>query len=186
MGIKWGYSSIAELIDEGVDDETRLAIKKIIIETDGVIDSHCLRSRKMAGKIILDVHVLVDKYITASEGHYIAESVRSNVYYNINNIKDITVHVDVSDHLDEFIKPKKLGPSRSEIIIKMKEYMTTHHLNVDILSDKKMLLYYMEDSINIILFIKSIDSLVEFQHKLSHIMINEYKLNIQVVAHIEE
>ena len=65
MGVKWGYSSVAELIDEGVDDDTRKSIKDIIANTEGVEDFHYLRTRKMAGKIILDVHVLVDKYSTA-------------------------------------------------------------------------------------------------------------------------
>lgn len=30
MGVKWGYSAVAELIDEGVDDQTRQDIKAII------------------------------------------------------------------------------------------------------------------------------------------------------------
>ncbi|MDE4959716.1 cation transporter, partial [Francisella tularensis subsp. holarctica] len=40
MGVKWGYSSVAELIDEGVDDQTRQDIKAIIATTQGVEDFH--------------------------------------------------------------------------------------------------------------------------------------------------
>ncbi|MDE5020899.1 cation transporter, partial [Francisella tularensis subsp. holarctica] len=36
MGVKWGYSAVAEIIDEGVDDQTLQDIKAIIAKTQGV------------------------------------------------------------------------------------------------------------------------------------------------------
>ncbi|MFC4891706.1 cation diffusion facilitator family transporter [Pseudofrancisella aestuarii] len=184
MGIKWGYSAVSELIDEGVDEETRASIKKIIRDTEGVLDFHCLRSRKMAGKIIIDVHILVDKYITASEGHYIAEKVRSNIYYNIENIKDITVHVDVTDHYDVFVKLDKIEPSRKEIIEQLKHYCSSTYLNIDLLLEKKMFLYYLENHIDIYLFLKDEKLLEEYQHKLSKFKIKNHNIEITVFAYI--
>lgn len=184
MGIKWGYSAVSELIDEGVDEETRVSIKKIIRDTEGVLDFHCLRSRKMAGKIIIDVHILVDQYITASEGHYIAEKVRSNIYYNIENIKDITVHVDVTDHYDVFVKLDKIEPSRKEIIEQLKHYCSSTYLNIDLLLEKKMFLYYLEDHIEIYLFLRDEKLLEEYQHKLSNFKIKNHNIEITVFAYI--
>ncbi|APC96660.1 cation diffusion facilitator family transporter [Francisella frigiditurris] len=184
MGIKWGYSAVSELIDEGVDEETRVSIKKIIRDTEGVLDFHCLRSRKMAGKIIIDVHILVDKYITASEGHYIAEKVRSNIYYNIENIKDITVHVDVTDHYDVFVKLDKAEPSRKEIIEQLKHYCSSTYLNIDLLLEKKMFLYYLESHIEIYLFLKDEKLLEEYQHKLSNFKIKNHNIEVTVFAYV--
>ncbi len=183
MGVKWGYSAVAELIDEGVDEDTQSRIQQIISKVEGVQDFHCLRSRKMAGKIILDVHVLVDKYMTASEGHYIAEKVRTSVFYGIDNIKDITVHIDVVNHEDEFINPKDLEPSRINILAELKTFMALHSLNVDILSDKEMLMYYLEDRIELMLFIKDKNCLDEFQTKLSIFKIARFDMKVLVLAH---
>jgi cation diffusion facilitator family transporter len=127
MGVKWGYSSVAELIDEGVDDDTRKSIKDIIANTEGVEDFHYLRTRKMAGKIILDVHVLVDKYSTASEGHYVAEIVKSNIYHNVENIKDITVHIDVANHEDGVIKLENFEPSRKDIYQAILDFLAEYN-----------------------------------------------------------
>lgn len=53
MGVKWGYSAVSELIDEGVDEETNAKIREIIANTEGVEDFHYLRTRKWQAKSCL-------------------------------------------------------------------------------------------------------------------------------------
>jgi cation diffusion facilitator family transporter len=115
MGITWGIESISELIDTGIDQESIQKIEDAIKNTDGVRDFHQLRTRKMAGKVFLDVHILVDSNITVSEGHHIGEYTRAAINNAIDGIEDITVHIDVDNHPEGIPKSEQLAPSRKEI-----------------------------------------------------------------------
>lgn len=180
MGIKLGYSSVAELIDEGVDDETRKSIKDVIINTEGVDDFHYLRTRKMAGKIVLDVHVLVDKYFTASEGHYVAEIVKSNIFYNIENIKDITVHIDVTNHEDGVVKLENFEPSRKEIYEAILAFLTQSNLDATLLLNKKMAIYYFDNIIQVDLYVKRSNDLKKYAEIVNNFEYKNYDMNINL------
>lgn len=186
MGVRWGYSAVAELIDEGVDAETRKSIKEIITNSEGVQDFHFLRTRKMAGKIVLDVHILVDKYSTASEGHYIAEIVKSNIYHNIENIKDITVHVDVTNHEDGVIKLENFEPSRIEILSKIKEIFAQNNIDESNILDKKMSIYYFENEILVDLYVKRSNDLKRLSKMLSNLSVNGYNTNVSLYCHLAD
>jgi cation diffusion facilitator family transporter len=180
MGIKWGYSAVAELIDEGVDNETRESIKDIITTTEGVEDFHYLRTRKMAGKIVLDVHVLVDKYSTASEGHYVAEIVKSNIYHNVENIKDITVHIDVTNHEDGVIKLENFEPSRKDIHQAILDFLGECSLDKSLLLDKKMAIYYFKDIIQVDLYVKRSNDLKKYVEMVNDFEYKGYEINIDL------
>ncbi|MEY8767284.1 cation diffusion facilitator family transporter [Francisella philomiragia] len=186
MGVKWGYSAVAELIDEGVDAETRKSIKEIITNSEGVQDFHFLRTRKMAGKIVLDVHILVDKYSTASEGHYIAEIVKSNIYHNIENIKDITVHVDVTNHEDGVIKLENFEPSRIEILSEIKAIFAQNNIAESNILDKKMSIYYFENEILVDLYVKRSNDLKRLSKMLSNLSVNGYNTNVSLYCHLAD
>ena len=184
MGVKWGYSSVAELIDEGVDDDTRKSIKDIIANTEGVEDFHYLRTRKMAGKIILDVHVLVDKYSTASEGHYVAEIVKSNIYHNIENIKDITVHIDVTNHEDGVIKLENFEPSRKDIYQAILDFLAEYSLDKSLLLDKKMAIYYFENIIQVDLYVKRSNDLKKYADIVNDFEYKGYEVNVNLYCEL--
>ncbi|MGQ4001679.1 cation diffusion facilitator family transporter [Francisellaceae bacterium CB299] len=184
MGVKWGYSSVAELIDEGVDDDTRKSIKDIIANTEGVEDFHYLRTRKMAGKIILDVHVLVDKYSTASEGHYVAEIVKSNIYHNVENIKDITVHIDVANHEDGVIKLENFEPSRKDIYQAILDFLAEYNLDKSLLLDKKMAIYYFENIIQVDLYVKRSNDLKKYAEIVNDFEYKGYQINVNLYCEL--
>lgn len=151
MGVKWGYRSINELIDEGVNPELLTEMNQIIASTEGVISHHALRTRKMAGKILVDVHILVEQHITASEGHYVGERVRGGLAKKIDDIKDIIVHIDVADHPERFADPDKMPPCRSEIKQQMKQHLAEKSVD-DAIIENEMLLYYHHKKIEVVLF----------------------------------
>ncbi|AJC48951.1 cation transporter [Allofrancisella guangzhouensis] len=184
MGIKWGYSAVAELIDEGVDEQTREAIKEIISKIEGVRDFHYLRTRKMAGKIILDVHVLVDKYCTASEGHYIAEVVKSNIYHKIDDIKDITVHVDVSDHEIGVVNLENFEPSRHQIHELILGFFAANGLGEDLILDKQMSIYYFDKKIIVDLYVKRSNDLRKYIEQLKKLTYKSYTIYVNVYCQL--
>ena len=157
MGVKWSYKSFSELVDSGVNSETLAQIEAVLGKVDGVIKFHCLRTRKMAGQIMLDVHILVDEAITASEGHFIGECVRGALAYNIPHIKDITVHIDVAEHPEHFIDPDNLPPSRQIIESQLSNFINQigGQLNRD---EIELCIYYYPRQITLYLLVKKIST----------------------------
>lgn len=103
IGIEWGWRALNELSDEAVDEQTVGELRQAIANTPGVVQLHQLRTRRMADKILLDVHVQTLSYISVSEGHYTAELVRYRLKQQFPRVQDVVVHVDVDDdeHLHE-------------------------------------------------------------------------------------
>lgn len=134
----------------------------------------------MAGKIMLDVHVIVDKYSTASEGHYFAEIVKSNIYHNIENIKDITVHIDVTDHEDGVIKLENFEPSRKEIYAAIAEFFEEYGLEESLILEKNMSIYYFDDVINIDLFVKRSNDLKKYSQIIDNFEFKGFNISVNL------
>jgi len=113
MGFDYGWRSIKELIDTGVEAKLRLEIKQLISQTDGVHKIHQLRSRLMGNDIFIDLHVQVDPMISVSEGHFIAQNVHQRLMKKIPGVKDVTVHIDPED--DEVHKPSQHLSNRTTL-----------------------------------------------------------------------
>lgn len=113
IGIGWFWHAFAEFTEKGLDTEKIKAMRQCIAEVDGVIETHQLRTRTMADKVLLDVHLLIDSRLSASEGHHISENVMLNLSKAFPDLKDVTIHVDVENH--PHVVPKKLLPTRNEI-----------------------------------------------------------------------
>jgi cation diffusion facilitator family transporter len=120
MGGELAWTSISELVDTGVEPEILENITKIITLTKGVAAIHQLRTRSMGGAIFVDVHVLVNPKLTVSEAHYIAEQVYKNLLENIDEVKDVTVHIDSED--DTTVSKSLDLPTREELFELLKKH----------------------------------------------------------------
>ncbi|MBL4647671.1 MAG: cation transporter [Gammaproteobacteria bacterium] len=114
MGFKIAWDNLRELVDTGLNVKELITIKKVINTVPGVRAIHELRTRKMAGRALLDVHIIVDAMISVSEGHHIAERVIQALHKEIHIIDDVTVHIDVEDD-EKYSKSWQL-PLRSELL----------------------------------------------------------------------
>lgn len=97
IGWDLGWSSVRELVDRGLDAEDVAAIRAKIMEVDGVKAMHDLRTRLMGGNAFVDVDILVESTLTVSEGHRISAEVLKHLYEEIDEVVDVTVHVDPED-----------------------------------------------------------------------------------------
>lgn len=113
IGLKFSWQAVYELTDSSVSHEKTKEFANLILSLSGVRHMHRLRTRKMAERIFLDVHVLIAPYASASEGHYIAETVRVSLMKKYKEIEDITVHIDTEDHPETL--PERLPPTRRQI-----------------------------------------------------------------------
>ncbi|MXS80540.1 cation transporter [Nitrosomonas sp. GH22] len=91
------WASIRELIDTGMEPKAAAALKRIIETIDCVRGVHMLRSRRMGGAYLIDVHIVVSERLSVSEGHRIAEYVRLKLIGSHENITNVLVHIDPED-----------------------------------------------------------------------------------------
>jgi len=101
MIMKVGYEltlgGFRDLMDTALDEKNTRNIQVAIDNVSGVLKSHDLRTRKIGGKILMDVHIQVDSDLTVTEGHEVAERVRRQLIKNHPNTQDVLVHVDGYD-----------------------------------------------------------------------------------------
>jgi cation diffusion facilitator family transporter len=115
IGFDVAKSSVSELIDTGVDADRLDDIRDTIQSVDGVENLHLLRTRHMAGRVLVDVHLILhDPRVSVSEGHQISETVRAVLMGRFENIADVTVHIDPED--DEHAAPGKHLGLRDEVL----------------------------------------------------------------------
>lgn len=123
MGANMISKCVKELIDTAADQTTQNTIKTIIEAVPGVVGIHHLRTRLHSGDILLDAHLQVDDTITVSEGHLIGDLVMKALYSSIENMVDITIHIDAED--DDEISPEETLklPTRETILTHMHEHI---------------------------------------------------------------
>lgn len=88
---------IHDLMDAGMSESKAAEIEQFINSIPGVIRCHDLRSRKVGGEFLLDVHVQVDREASVTEGHQVAETVRRRLIKEEPSIQNVMVHVDTED-----------------------------------------------------------------------------------------
>ncbi len=111
--------SVHELVDTGLEPERLEAIRNTILEVEGVGALHMLRTRRMGADALVDVHILVDPKISVSEGHQLSEKVRWHLIRNIDEVADVTVHIDPED--DEVAVPSMHLPLREKMVARLRE-----------------------------------------------------------------
>jgi len=101
MIVKVGYNiafrGLSDLMDTALSEEETRRIKTLINSLPGVIQTHNLRTRRIGGEVLMDVHILVDHEVSVTEGHHIAEGVRRELIRAMDNVQDILVHVDTEN-----------------------------------------------------------------------------------------
>lgn len=119
-GIQLFSRGILELIDTGVDEATLAAIKECIQSIPGVVSIHQLRTRSHGGNIFVDSHIIVNTFISVSEGHHIGEKIHEKLTQTFPQIADVIVHIDPEN--DETNKPSLGLPNRAEIMAQLEQH----------------------------------------------------------------
>ncbi|MFN3884317.1 MAG: cation diffusion facilitator family transporter [Rhodocyclaceae bacterium] len=93
-GLGFAWEAMRELIDTGLPAEEVSAIRATLLSTPGVEDLHELRTRRMAHRVFVDVHLQVDGDISVREGHAIGEEARKRVLEAHPQVVEVLVHLD--------------------------------------------------------------------------------------------
>jgi hypothetical protein len=117
--IAWelGAEAFRELVDTGLDTQRLAQVRQTILSVGGVRDVHMLRTRRLGGFASADVHILVDPRVSVSEGHLISVLVERRLKAQIDELTDVTVHIDPED--DERVAPAFDLPLRAEAMLRL-------------------------------------------------------------------
>lgn len=147
IGWDQAWSAIRELIDTGLDPQQLKGIKRLIENIDGVNGVHMLRTRRMGGSSIVDVHILVDEFLSVSEGHRISEHVRHILLESNKDIVDVAIHIDPED--DETKDPSNKLPLRAQVMQDLHRVWKDELEYVDL---DKIVLHYLDGRVHVEVF----------------------------------
>lgn len=89
--------ALRELADAGATSEDLKKIESLVLEVDGVISVHALRSRFQGSGLQVDLHIQVNGDISVREGHIIAGIAKSRLLENGPDVIDVLVHIEPDD-----------------------------------------------------------------------------------------
>lgn len=118
--------STSELVDTGLATEEVQEIHDFISGIEGVENIHLLRTRRMGGRVLADVHLQVNGRISVSEGHFISDQVMYRLHQRFPDMRDIIIHIDPEN--DEVIHPSQHLPSRKELLKQLQNRPDTRSL----------------------------------------------------------
>ena len=168
IGFDLVRDSTRELIDTALEPEVTEAIRKEVFNVDGVRALHMLRSRRSGSDALVDLHLQVDPRISVSEGHQIGDTVRRQLLENVDEVTDVTVHIDPEDDQDN--SPCCELPLRSDLISQLAgqwaavglsdigaSKVTLHYLSGELQVDLSLPLSILDDHPDARAFIKAIE-----------------------------
>ncbi|MBD3298813.1 MAG: cation diffusion facilitator family transporter [candidate division Zixibacteria bacterium] len=91
------WPAVQDLVDTAPSRSTRAALHQIIEDTNGVLDTHAVRVRRVGAGLHIDLHIHVDPNITVHAGHEIATAVRQRLKKSDHHVVDVVVHVEPHD-----------------------------------------------------------------------------------------
>jgi cation diffusion facilitator family transporter len=142
------WKSLQELIDTALDPAEVDKIRKTILGVGSVRACHMLRTRHSGSDVLVDVHILVDPVLSVSEGHQIGESVRARLMESLEDVSDVTVHIDPED--DELASPCNHLPLRDEILRRLEQQW--QDIDVD-MNPEQVVLHYLNGKVHVDIFL---------------------------------
>ncbi|WP_322043763.1 cation diffusion facilitator family transporter [Paraburkholderia sp. J67] len=128
MGWVFGWDALQDLSDRALDESAAADLRKLLLGTPGVLDVHEMRTRKTGDLALVDAHILVDPFISVSEGHYIAEMARVRLLTD-SRVLDALIHVDPED--DMHVRSVSNLPARDEVASALREALAAHDVHVE-------------------------------------------------------
>ena len=145
IGAELAWRALRELIDTGLSRDELDAIRRTIHSVPGVKALHMLRTRRVGGQALVDVHILVDSRLSVSEGHHISETVRGKLIHEVAPVTDVMVHIDTEEDMETPTAAPL--PAREDVLKRLTAYFkdipqarhiehtTLHYVNGQIIAE---------------------------------------------------
>lgn len=127
VGVELLYDAVKELTDstDAIDKELQTRIAALVDANPDVRACPFCTARRLGPDIVVDVTIVVDPYLSVSEGHQIAERVRHTLLDRIDAVTDVRVHVDPCDH--DLHAPSPDMTDRYAILALVDREIADHH-----------------------------------------------------------
>jgi len=146
IGWSLSWKSFQELVGSALPPEQVQKYKSQVMSIEGIINVHSFKTRAMGGKSLLEMHIQVSPFISASEGHLIGDAACIKLYEN-GDIAHIIYHIDTyNDEEHEKFHNEKLPPMRAEIEPCIKRYLQSLDNELDLY---RLSLHYYKNKVNI-------------------------------------
>ncbi|MDR2710632.1 MAG: cation diffusion facilitator family transporter [Burkholderiales bacterium] len=151
-GGKFTWNAMAQLTDRGLTPAETEEIRATFAATPGVKDVHDLRTRYMGDEILIDAHLLVDGWLSVSEGHYIAAHARRSILAS-HRALDVLVHIDSEN--DQPGEQMAELPPREEILAQLQAALNQLSSLNDLSSPTHppILIHYLGQTVDLDIFI---------------------------------
>ena len=144
IGWQLGFEATKELVDTSIDQEDIKVLHQTLAEIKGVKSVHTLRTRKVGHKKSADVHVQVNPFLSVSEGHIISVSVERVAKECIEDLDDVTVHIDPENDEEKEDAPYKDLPERAQALQIISQSLKLENIGFEI---EKTQLHYLDGEI---------------------------------------
>ncbi len=94
VGGKIGFEALVELSEGSAGGEVENRINQVISGFDEIIGWHRLRIRRIGRELMMDIHIVLDRNLTISEGHEIADRIEQAVQEVLDWPVHFTIHID--------------------------------------------------------------------------------------------
>jgi len=78
----------------GEEKPIKEEIETLAMNVDGVKEVHSMSSAYSKGKLYITLHALVEPQLSVEEAHSIAEKIEENLRHQIENVENVTVHIE--------------------------------------------------------------------------------------------
>ncbi|MBF0461138.1 MAG: cation transporter [Magnetococcales bacterium] len=111
VGGEFTVQALRELTDstEAIDEDVRAQISQIMASLPEVKSIHLMKSRRLGGDILVEAHLVVQEDISVSEGHQVADKMRSHLFAEVKAITDVMIHIDTLTEQEEDQMPIYAG-----------------------------------------------------------------------------
>ena len=178
-----GREGAEELIDSAASPVLNANMRKTILSIEGVRDSHELRTRRMADKVLADVHIRVDPLISVSEGHRIGDEVMDALKARFPEVGDVIVHIDPEDDIadDDYSKL----PLRSAIEAEINTSLQNLRQNFDSqfsLQPNNIVVHYLDEGCQVEIWMNMPDEATASDCSLVSLKIGEELVRINNIV----
>lgn len=89
--------ALGEIMDEHLYEDVVLEIRKVSLQVNGILDTEKCLIRKAGMKYHVDLHAIVNAFITVKEGHALAHQLKDTLKRKIPELGNILIHIEPNE-----------------------------------------------------------------------------------------
>ena len=90
--------ALGEIMDEHLNEDLIVEIRKVALQVDGVVNTEKCFIRKAGMKYHVDLHAIVNANITVKEGHEISHNLKDTLRLEIKELGHVLIHIEPTNY----------------------------------------------------------------------------------------